>query len=57
MMHTHNCYACNEVLVCVCNDKRNADRVTKKPRELYCIGCLPKGKADDRELVGEVRSS
>lgn len=57
MLHTHNCFACNEVLVCCCENRRNEDRVTKEPRKLYCIGCLPEGEKHDRELIGEVRSS
>jgi hypothetical protein len=39
-VHTHQCSACEQELVCVCKDRRQVDRATGKRRELYCLACL-----------------
>jgi hypothetical protein len=39
LMHTHACYACGATITCVCPDRRDVDRVTGRPRRLYCMFC------------------
>jgi hypothetical protein len=37
--HLHECAVCEVTLICVCNDKRQVDRATGKPRRLLCVTC------------------
>lgn len=43
-LHWHRCYACEEMLVCSCMDRRQYDRVTGKERRIYCFGCAELNK-------------
>lgn len=37
--HYHTCAVCEVTLICVCNDRRQVDRETGKPRRLLCVAC------------------
>lgn len=37
--HYHECASCGVTLVCVCQDRRQVDRLTGKPRKLLCVKC------------------
>lgn len=43
-LHWHRCYACEDMLVCACEDRRQFDRETGKERRIYCFGCAELSK-------------
>jgi len=59
--HYHACAICDVTLICVCDDKRQVDRVTGKPRRLLCVACgeIRDGmrELDERDELGELEAT